>query len=258
MRKWKILICCILLVVFSAGHVLAHPGRTDENGGHYNRSTGEYHYHHGYPEHQHTDGICPYDFDDKTGESSGSSANTQQKDNSEIILETNKNEEKEPGTIGKIIVAGFLIFLGILFINPLLLFVYGIASFIKWGYILKAIKYLVALIVSAFVWLLVFEVFWYLIGFIGSIPILGKILYLGDVAWAQIVLSASGSVFSGAFCSAKICGNAKLFCWIVIAFSAIFVLNGFLNQSTYFQGYLFCAVSALSSVPMLDARKEDF
>lgn len=51
----------------------AHPGRTDSNGGHYNRSTGEYHYHHGYPEHQHPNGVCPYDFDDKTEDSSRTS-----------------------------------------------------------------------------------------------------------------------------------------------------------------------------------------
>lgn len=44
----------------------AHPGRTDANGGHTDHSTGEYHYHHGEPAHQHTDtngdGIleCPY------------------------------------------------------------------------------------------------------------------------------------------------------------------------------------------------------
>lgn len=44
--------------------VFAHPGSLDENGGHYNRSTGEYHYHHGYPEHQHENGECPYDFHD--------------------------------------------------------------------------------------------------------------------------------------------------------------------------------------------------
>lgn len=49
----------------------AHPGKTDSRGGHYNRTTGVYHYHHGYPEHQHTGGVCPYDFDDKTGENSG-------------------------------------------------------------------------------------------------------------------------------------------------------------------------------------------
>ena len=38
-----------------------HSGRTDSNGGHYNRSTGEYHYHHGYSAHQHPNGICPYE-----------------------------------------------------------------------------------------------------------------------------------------------------------------------------------------------------
>lgn len=44
--------------------VVAHSGRTDANGGHYNRSTGEYHYHHGYPAHQHPGGYCPYTDDD--------------------------------------------------------------------------------------------------------------------------------------------------------------------------------------------------
>ena len=50
----------------------AHPGKTDASGGHYDHSTGEYHYHHGYPAHQHIDGECPYDFDDQTGVNSGS------------------------------------------------------------------------------------------------------------------------------------------------------------------------------------------
>jgi hypothetical protein len=52
---------------------LAHPGRTDSKGGHTDSSTGEYHYHHGYSAHQHTNGVCPYDFKDKTGSNSGSS-----------------------------------------------------------------------------------------------------------------------------------------------------------------------------------------
>ena len=48
--------------------VSAHPGRTDEDGGHYDRSTGEYHWHHGYEAHQHYDMDgdgdidCPYNF----------------------------------------------------------------------------------------------------------------------------------------------------------------------------------------------------
>lgn len=66
-------LACILLL-FCCSVAFAHPGDTDSNGGHYDRSTGEYHYHHGYPAHQHTDGKCPYDFDDRTGWNSGSSS----------------------------------------------------------------------------------------------------------------------------------------------------------------------------------------
>lgn len=69
--KWMALVLAVTLCIGSAS---AHPGRTDANGGHYNHSTGEYHYHHGYPAHQHTDGVCPYDYDDRTGWNSGSSS----------------------------------------------------------------------------------------------------------------------------------------------------------------------------------------
>lgn len=58
----KIILALLLLCIL----VYPHPGGIDSNGGHYNRSTGEYHYHHGYPEHQHKNGICPYEFDDNT------------------------------------------------------------------------------------------------------------------------------------------------------------------------------------------------
>lgn len=51
-----VIIFCFLFPV----SLQAHPGDTDAYGGHYNHSTGEYHYHHGYPEHQHIDGGCPY------------------------------------------------------------------------------------------------------------------------------------------------------------------------------------------------------
>lgn len=61
------LIC--LVIVFTIP-VFAHSGRTDSNGGHYDTSTGEYHYHHGYSAHQHTNGVCPYEYDDKTSHNS--------------------------------------------------------------------------------------------------------------------------------------------------------------------------------------------
>lgn len=66
---FTVLLSALILLPLSSH---AHPGRTDSKGGHYDRSTGEYHYHHGYPAHQHLNGICPYNLDDKTGQNSGS------------------------------------------------------------------------------------------------------------------------------------------------------------------------------------------
>lgn len=65
-----------LFFVLSCVNLFAHSGGTDGAGGHYNHSTGEYHYHHGYSAHQHPGGVCPYDYDDRTGENSGSSSST--------------------------------------------------------------------------------------------------------------------------------------------------------------------------------------
>lgn len=74
MRSYSRLIAILLIVAISVTWVFAHPGRTDGKGGHTDRSTGEYHYHHGYPAHQHEGGVCPYDFDDQTGVNSGISS----------------------------------------------------------------------------------------------------------------------------------------------------------------------------------------
>lgn len=65
----RILPLILLLLFILPVSALAHPGGTDANGGHHDGS--EYHYHHGYPAHQHTNGVCPYNFDDKTGANSG-------------------------------------------------------------------------------------------------------------------------------------------------------------------------------------------
>lgn len=73
MNLMKRLMLLFLIAAISSALAYAHPGGTDSKGGHTNRSTGEYHYHHGYPEHQHTGGVCPYDFDDQTGKNSGTS-----------------------------------------------------------------------------------------------------------------------------------------------------------------------------------------
>ena len=63
----------ILSILAMTGQIVitsyAHSGRTDGSGGHYNHSTGKYHYHHGYPAHDHYDidgdgkADCPYTID---------------------------------------------------------------------------------------------------------------------------------------------------------------------------------------------------
>ena len=80
MRRWFSLLFCIVLVLTLPITALAHPGRTDSSGGHTDRSTGEYHYHHGYSAHDHYDMDgdgdldCPHDFNDAAGSRSGSSS----------------------------------------------------------------------------------------------------------------------------------------------------------------------------------------
>jgi len=80
--RWRTGFYSVLLLILLPLFMLAaqaHPGKTDANGGHIDHETGEYHYHHGYPAHDHYDmdgdGIkdCPYDFDDQTGQNSGNS-----------------------------------------------------------------------------------------------------------------------------------------------------------------------------------------
>lgn len=59
MKKWE-WAALVLAATLCIGSASAHPGRTDANGGHHVTATGEYHYHHGYPAHQHPGGVCPY------------------------------------------------------------------------------------------------------------------------------------------------------------------------------------------------------
>lgn len=65
----------IILSLCTTMTIFAHPGRTDSAGGHTDHSTGEYHYHHNYPAHQHPNGICPYGNVDKTDSHYSSSDN---------------------------------------------------------------------------------------------------------------------------------------------------------------------------------------
>lgn len=89
------------LVAVLASFTVLHQGKTDSNGGHYDHSAGEYHYHHGYPAHDHYDmngdGIvdCPYNFKDKTS-NKGSTSKSESKTNN--FTESSNNSVKKPSS----------------------------------------------------------------------------------------------------------------------------------------------------------------
>ena len=65
-------ICILLLSIFIltlSVTASAHSGRTDAYGGHNDNINGGYHYHHGYPAHDHPGGVCPYESESSTAES---------------------------------------------------------------------------------------------------------------------------------------------------------------------------------------------
>ena len=61
-RIAAVILLVITLSCFLSMPCFAHRGKTDENGGHWDNSSGEYHYHcGGHAAHQHRYGVCPYD-----------------------------------------------------------------------------------------------------------------------------------------------------------------------------------------------------
>lgn len=64
MKRIASLFLSIVFIFVSTFISFAHSGRTDSSGGHKDNKNasglGSYHYHHGYPPHLHTNGVCPY------------------------------------------------------------------------------------------------------------------------------------------------------------------------------------------------------
>ena len=96
-KKLAIILLIVFLLIIFTVVPAAHPGRTDENGGHYSYEDGEYHYHHGYPAHQHENGECPYDFknNERTHSGTNSSSDISRDYNSKAKDSSSYNEEKD-------------------------------------------------------------------------------------------------------------------------------------------------------------------
>lgn len=103
------IVLCFVLCLF-ANVASAHSGKTDFNGGHYDQTFNEYHYHHGYPAHQHYDmdgdGVidCLYGFNDNTNLNSNSSfGSNDTTNNNSITSESNTANAKDKITFGKVV-----------------------------------------------------------------------------------------------------------------------------------------------------------
>ena len=112
-KKKVIKIFLILLtLILSSMYCYAHSGNTDANGGHYDRSTGVYHYHHGHPAHQHSNGVCPYETptNDISGNNSYTSIST-----GNTVRQTNveqppdKNSDYSIGVLAAVGVGGYFV-----------------------------------------------------------------------------------------------------------------------------------------------------
>lgn len=138
MKRVSIILCVFFSLTLFITPAFAHSGQTDSNGGHNDRSTGEYHYHHGYPAHYHDGGICPYDFDDQTNHSSSGSSGSSHHINGSSSESTDPNiplndiPQQSKSNPKNVFWKSMLIFaIGfIAFFIPLLLF----SKFIKFDY----------------------------------------------------------------------------------------------------------------------------
>lgn len=86
MKRFILLALSTILILCLCIPTSAHSGKTDAAGGHYDSSTGEYHYHHGYPAHQHENGDCPYGFKDMTDHSSNSGSHSNSSGEGWIVI----------------------------------------------------------------------------------------------------------------------------------------------------------------------------
>ena len=91
MKRFFILLIVALILVSSTA--LAHPGRTDKYGGHTEKATGKYHFHHGHEPHEHINGVCPYgDYEEWLAEK-GISANEAENAVADIVASLTDDDD---------------------------------------------------------------------------------------------------------------------------------------------------------------------
>lgn len=79
------------------------------------------------------------------------------------------------------------------------------------------LRNIAAVIVCIIVWVISYFLLGVVLSFLGSIPILGSMLYWpSDASWALIVMPPTISAILAAVCSTKICGHSYILSSIII------------------------------------------
>ena len=146
MKRILLLALSVVLILTCCISVSAHPGKTDAAGGHMDNSTGEYHYHHGYPAHSHAGG-CPYDYDDKTNHHSSNSSSDpkgkieknpdKESSNTDTETVTEEEETKDKAPTWKNILG---ITLAVILCSPLILTILAFLYYLTIDPIVQFIK----------------------------------------------------------------------------------------------------------------------
>lgn len=114
----KLFLIVTLLISTSLIIVFAHPGSLDANGGHWNRKTGDYHYHSGeHTESNYSSSSNDYDYNYEKKDIPAKSVNDSSNENKKQIYSSNvdlqKKEEKETSIVGTIVAGLFLGYIAI-------------------------------------------------------------------------------------------------------------------------------------------------
>lgn len=109
MKRFTLALSLLLVLTFFST-ASAHPGNTDEYGGHVDKSTAIYHFHHGEPAHYHTNNICPYDVFPEPTEAPGRSYSSENKN-------SDTSSSDDIPLFWMIVIIGAIAYVGDLFIR---------------------------------------------------------------------------------------------------------------------------------------------
>lgn len=120
MKKSICILLFFALILTLSVAASAHSGRTDAYGGHNDNINGGYHYHHGYPAHDHPGGICPYItdttpsiyVDEETSSETIEISEDEETSSGLLAIYEDVNKKEKPSIIGIILLFPICVFIG--------------------------------------------------------------------------------------------------------------------------------------------------